>query len=124
MKNKFPLTEKLGLSLFRFQWNSEKNRYDYAVPAQDLEAALEKGIKVNGCYHDKENFDDRGWGFDQSKPRDITTHKGIVVCLEELHKEPLKHEYKTKIESCDGWLQMPQSFKGKNVKITVEEIRE
>ena len=89
------------------------------VFAEDLRAALEKLPVVYGF------SDSEGNRFnDENFPSD--THSARLFAIEEIKKDPLKHEYECKVTESHApfltYWNVPDNLKGKRVKVTVEEI--
>lgn len=117
------LVKALGVKV-RMVDNLHEN--ENVVLLSDLHAALEKLPTVWGVY-----------GFHKDKPKDFScdtynipgtsTHTARLLCIEEIKREPLKHEFKTEVKENNsaGMLyfnMIPGSFIGKRVRVTVEEI--
>lgn len=124
--DKFPLITKLGLRIFQEYGGICSNNQSYVkylIRAEDLEAALEKATVVYSVKID-DNFN-RYWG--TSNDRGVT-HKALLINVEELPREPLKHEfYSCDLESSlfdDVFKKYKSEFKGKKVRVKIEEIRE
>lgn len=83
------------------------------VSVPGLRAALENLPVVYGF------SDSEGNRFNDTKfPSD--THSARLLAIEEIKREPLKHEFSFLVGS--GICAIPEYFKGKTVKVTVEEI--
>lgn len=92
----------------------EFNDLTMVVSRDELQAALEKLPTVWGSHSD-ETFHYSGI---KHPPTD--THKARLLCIEEIKREPLKVEFELSAsENLDYKL---TEFKGKRVRVTVEEI--
>ncbi|MGZ3796490.1 MAG: hypothetical protein ACXVB1_09000 [Pseudobdellovibrionaceae bacterium] len=121
----FPLIEKMGLKLIDVVEIAEAFRYKHVIPKYyissfDLETALEKATVVYGQLEGlrlwstfKENYD---------------THKALLINVEELPKEPLKHEFigctYDDVKLGGVYLPLGDAWKSKKVRVKIEEIRE
>lgn len=86
-----------------------------AIFIDDLRAALEK-LPVMTGYQQTNGIIYCGDGKDSS----VDTHTARLFAIEEIKREPLKHEFSFLVGS--GICAIPEYFKGKTVKVTVEEI--
>ena len=111
---KYPLINRMGITVL-----SSFGFTDF-IYAQDLERALEKAMVVYG--HNK-NGTPSWWGPHENNKYD-DTHKALLICVEELPKEPLKVEFVDKFNCHEMSMPVPKQFKGKKFKTIFEEIRE
>lgn len=106
LNHNYQLIKQLGLEIIEVT--------DSRVPvvtAQDLEKLLEDAPKLFGCFHDYKVYGNRGWGFDQSDERDMTTHRCIAVGI-----TLLKHK-KVKLDEILEFInQSPKSQSAKDLK--------
>lgn len=56
--------------------------------ADSLLKVLDAGVEVNGGMYEGRGqsgqYEDKGWGFDQSPANELTTHTGLVIGIKEL----------------------------------------
>lgn len=93
----------------------------FVISESELESALEKMPIYYGCKNEFGNFVLGDF-------EDGDTHTARIICIEELPKEPLKHEFETEAVSNNEFGKLytnmiPSSFVGKKVRVTVEELR-
>lgn len=93
-------------------------RHGYVVYAQDLERALEKATVVYEI-----NKPDLYWS---NSKESCDTHKALLIGVEELPKEPLKHEIESFYydDMYSFSVAVPKSFEGKKFRTIFEEIKE
>lgn len=121
----FPLIKKLGLETI-IHFDPAKPSWPIFVNAEDLERALEKATVV---YSTKKDFmfDEKAW---HEYKYGAQTHSALLINVEELPKEPLKHEYKTSVMEFNdktGLMKetsLPPEFIGKKICVKIEEIKE
>ena len=110
------LVEALGIILGRAGNYPEE---EWVISERELEAALEKLPVMYGRL-------DGTWWAPKQEPED--THTARLLCIEEIEKKPLKHDFETEVVSNNEFGKLytnmiPSSFVGKKVKVTVEEVR-